>query len=187
MVREVSVAILGVGGVGGALLRQILENREWHRDQFDLFIRIIGICDSKGMVGLSGSPEEDQLLRQVLICKENGGSLTDVFGSLSKPDFSEMVLPPTGGPTIVVDCTAEDSAASALLACLEHGCKLVMANKKPMTSDQDQFDRFHHAGLRAASRKAGVSANWWVKQRRLDTQSPIPGMIWVEWTWPGRP
>lgn len=52
--------------------------------------------------------------------------------------------------TVVVDCTATDATVPALLFALERRYKLVLANKKPLTGDQEVYDRLTSAGVTGA-------------------------------------
>jgi aspartokinase/homoserine dehydrogenase 1 len=59
----------------------------------------------------------------------------------------------------VVDCTASDDTVPALLYSLEQGYKLVLANKKPLSLQQEVYDRLTRAGVTTGVRQVG-RARW---------------------------
>ncbi len=65
----------------------------------------------------------------------------------SQDDLS-AILDIIGCPgTVVVDCTATETTVPALLFALDHGYKIVLANKKPLTVAQEVYDRLTRAGV----------------------------------------
>lgn len=144
--HELPVILLGVGGVGQALLRQILAQRSFHVLQYDLTLSIRAVCDSDGAVVATGKDLDDDLLQEILAAKEAGQRLADHPQGGVQQDLEGIVDIAGRNDTIVVDCTASDDTVPALLYALERQYKIVLANKKPLTRDQEVYDRLTTAG-----------------------------------------
>ncbi|MEM7531458.1 MAG: homoserine dehydrogenase [Chloroflexota bacterium] len=152
------IILFGIGGVGGTLVQQICAQRAYHADQYNLEIRVLAVCDSRGAVINTESGLDDAQLQDILVFKENGGRLTehtlgtaqnspeDVLQSVMNANLGEQMLTP-----VVVDCTASDTTVPALLATLAHQYKIVLANKKPLTVNQEVYDRLTKAGVTSNS------------------------------------
>ena len=140
------VILLGLGGVGRALLRQIEEQRSLHREDYDLRIAWLALCDSSGAIVEPVGGFTDELLAEILQLKEEGGALAS--HPLGRADESPAALVDTAGRpgTVVVDCTASDATVEALFAALDRGCQVVLANKKPLTVAQAVYDRLNRIG-----------------------------------------
>ncbi len=150
MLVNLPVMLLGVGGVGRALLRQIVEQRDWHAEHFGLEIAIVGVADSAGALLADGSGLDDETLTGLLRLKEAGGKVTDLPTAIREDEPTavvNMALDRMNRPGVVVDCTATERSASALLAALDRGGKVVLANKKPLTIQQEVYDRLTRAGV----------------------------------------
>jgi aspartokinase/homoserine dehydrogenase 1 len=150
MLVNLPVMLLGVGGVGRALLRQIVEQRGWHAEHFGLEIAIVGVADSAGALLADGSGLDDETLTGLLRLKEAGGKVTDLPTAIREDEPTavvNMALDRMNRPGVVVDCTATERSASALLAALDRGGKVVLANKKPLTIQQEVYDRLTRAGV----------------------------------------
>ena len=132
--------LFGLGGVGRALLRQIGEQRSLHQGEYDLRIFYLAVCDSSGAIVEPQDGFTDELLAEILQRKEEGGALAS--HPLGQPfDSLEAIVDEVGKPgTVVVDCTASDETVDALLRALERGYQVVLANKKPLTVEQDVYD-----------------------------------------------
>ena len=144
--NELPVVLFGVGGVGQALVRQIVENRERHARQYGLWIRFLALCDSRSAVVEPMEGLNDAQLLDILDIKARGGSLLEHPLGGTQDDLS-AILDIVGLPgTLVVDCTATEETVPALLFGLERGYKLVLANKKPLTVEQEVYDRLVRAG-----------------------------------------
>ena len=138
--QETPLILLGLGGVGRALLSQILEQRSLHGERYGLRMRFLAVCDSSGAVEEPEGGFTEELLAGILQHKEEGSGLAShrLGRSYRSP---EAVVEELGKPgTVVVDCTASDGTAGALLLALERGYQVVLANKKPLTAVQDVYD-----------------------------------------------
>ena len=162
--QERPLILLGLGGVGRALLSQILEQRSLHGERYGLRMRFLAVCDSSGAVEEPEGGFTEALLAGILQHKEAGNALAShrLGRSYRSP---EAVVEELGRPgTVVVDCTASDGTAGALLLALERGYQVVLANKKPLTVVQDVYDgisrsrRAKRAGRRRWARVLPVIA-----------------------------
>ena len=75
--HEIPVILFGVGGVGRALIRQIIENRAYHASQYGIALQLVAVCDrSSAVIELDGGLT-DETLRELLVLKAAGNSLAD--------------------------------------------------------------------------------------------------------------
>jgi homoserine dehydrogenase len=144
--NELPIILLGMGGVGRALVKQILALRSFHAQEYGLRIRFLALCDSRSALL---EPEEglsDSQIGQALMLKEAGRSLAQHELGGTAGNLSDIVDIAGRPGTVVVDCTATEQTVPTLLFALERGYKLVLANKKPLTVQQEAFDRLTRAG-----------------------------------------
>ncbi len=143
---ELPMVLFGVGGVGRSLIRQILVHRDFHAQTYGLYIRIIALCDSRAAIIEPTDGLSDAEIEAALSLKEAGKSLSahDLGGT---QDDLSAILDIVGLPgTVVVDCSATEQTTPALLFALDRGYKVVLANKKPLTLQQEVYDRLTRAG-----------------------------------------
>jgi homoserine dehydrogenase len=144
--RELPVILFGVGGVGRALLRQIVEERTFHALQYGLRLEIMAVCDSDGAVVEPNSGLEDALLQEIIAAKAAGQRLANHPAGGIQGDLPGIVDIAGRSGTVVVDCTATEATVAALLFARDQQYKIVLANKKPLTIDQEVYDRLTSAG-----------------------------------------
>lgn len=151
--RYAPIILFGVGGVGRALIHQIVQNRVHHAMEFELELPIVAVCDRDGAVVALEEAIEDTVLLDILDFKKQGGRLADhAQGGLQRDLVA--ILDVAGRPNaIVVDCTATETTAPALIAALERGYRIVLANKKPLTIEQEVYDRLTRAGFTVNGRQ----------------------------------
>ncbi len=136
-VREIPVIVLGIGGVGRALLEQIVTRRTYHERHYGIRLKIVALADS---TGAAVSPEglSDEELRQVMEVKAAGGKVADLpFGYYQNEVRSIVDLEATR-ETVVVDVTASMETWDALMLARERGASIVLANKLPLTAPLSQ-------------------------------------------------
>ena len=157
-IRCLPVVLFGVGGVGRSLLRQIVEQSELHARRFGLELAVLAAADSAGLLIARDGQLGDDELRAALAHKEARGTLAALPGGVAERDplrgldlLGSRVAP----GTVVVDCTATEQTAPALLAALERGAKVVLANKKPLTIAQEVYDRLTRAGATGGAAAPG--------------------------------
>lgn len=152
--HELPIILMGAGGVGRALLQQIVANRGLHDTQFGLTLPVLAVCDRDGAVlaldqrrtsGLDGAT-----LLDLVRYKESGRRLAEYSLGGPQNDLGAVIDIAGRHGCVVVDCTASAETAYALLFALERKYKVVLANKKPLTIDQEVYDRLTRAGATAA-------------------------------------
>ena len=115
--NKAKIVHLGIGNVGKALVRQILEA--------DCGLIYCGMFNSKdGIFNKSG-------LRKFEIKKFSSDLQNISFGE---------ILPFLNKNYIVVDTTASEKTYELLIKALEKGCSVVVSNKKPLCSDIRIFE-----------------------------------------------
>ncbi len=144
--RDLPIILFGVGGVGRALLQQIVGLRSYHAIQFGLSLQVLAVCDSDGAVLEPDGGLEDDLLREIVAAKAGGQRLTQLPDGGPQRDLVGIVDIAGRSGAVVVDCTAAATTVPALLFAREQRYKVVLANKKPLTLDQEVYDRLTSAG-----------------------------------------
>ena len=144
--QRVPIILLGSGGVGAALLHQIIAHRQFHASTYGLELAIVALCDSNGAV-LESQGLTDNQLQALLAYKAEGGKFANHELGGKQNNIGAIVDIAGSTGTIVVDCTASDATVSALLTALERGYRIVMANKKPLTVGLEIYNRLVCAGV----------------------------------------
>lgn len=139
--KQIPVTIFGAGGVGRALLRQIVAGREIVADRCQSRFEIVGVLDSRSWrwqpAGLS-----DEQLDQLVGSKAAGQALGD-----DRPENEDVpgLLANAGlGPGLIVDVTAAAGMEPTINLALEEGFGVVLANKKPMAGPWDGAGRYYN-------------------------------------------
>jgi homoserine dehydrogenase len=131
---RVPLVVLGLGGVGRALLRQVLETRAAVARRAGLVLRPVALADSRGaLVDPDGLPDEQ--LERALEAKEAGASLRQLDASLPR---AELVIP---SGAIVLDLTASAETGPLLQAALAERGGVVLANKLGLAGPYDEAKR----------------------------------------------
>lgn len=124
---------------------------------------------------------DDDILRALLAHKSGGAGLAEHQAGHAC-DGAASIVGELPDDTIVVDCTATDSVTPSLLAHLNRGGAVVLANKLPLVGSLDAFDRFRAAaaeGRAAWEATVGSGVPIIVALQRLidadDTVSRIEG------------
>jgi homoserine dehydrogenase len=146
--KKVPIILFGLGGVGRALLRQIIEKGERIKQRNDLWLEIIALLDSSGGIW-SPNGLDERTLRRALAAKSEGLSLHDLPTGRAKIDDAALVTRVAVAgvkQAVVVDVTADPNLQGALLAARRHGYGLVLANKHPLAAAQKTFRRLVEGG-----------------------------------------
>ncbi|MEZ4618167.1 MAG: hypothetical protein R2867_22000 [Caldilineaceae bacterium] len=152
MTEQLPIIVLGTGGVGAALLRQIVENRQFHANTYGLALQIVALCDSNGAVLESKGLADEQLL-DLLAFKAKGGKFADHQLGGKQNNTAAIVDMAGRESAIVVDCTASEDTVAALLLALDRGYRVAMANKKPLTVGYGIYNRIVCAGVTVNKRE----------------------------------
>nr|GMD71396.1 Homoserine dehydrogenase lacking ACT domain containing protein [Ipomoea batatas]GME06452.1 Homoserine dehydrogenase lacking ACT domain containing protein [Ipomoea batatas] len=163
--KKIPLLLMGCGGVGRQLLQHIVSCRSLHA-KLGVRLRVVGVCDSKSLVVVPDvftAELEDSLLLEVCKAKSSGASLhtlrdfgvcetfssTDVIRKVT--DIGGLLGRSTG--LAFVDCSASSETVGVLSRVVDFGCCVVLANKKPLTSSMEDYDKLvaQHRRLRHES------------------------------------
>ncbi|KAL2927094.1 Bifunctional aspartokinase/homoserine dehydrogenase [Bienertia sinuspersici] len=151
--KSIPVILMGCGGVGCQLLQHIISCRDIHKHH-GLRLRVVGVADSKSLLSVPDiftTELDDDSINEICRLKSNGSSLDSltslgdyqVFSnSETITNISEIashLVRSTG--LAVVDCSASADTIVILQKVLELGGCIVLANKKPLTSSMEDYDR----------------------------------------------
>lgn len=172
--KEVSVIILGVGGVGQALVQQIVNGRSRVAERNQCRFNIVALADSKNWLwqtaGLS-----DEILGHAVRNKRQGLALAPTAESDPAPLAILDLAATTKLPeVIVVDVTAVEGMEPVVDCALELGYSLAFANKKlfagPLATSQKYFN---HPRIRHESTVGGGQPVIATLRYLLDVNDPI--------------
>ncbi|CAA6654491.1 unnamed protein product [Spirodela intermedia] len=151
--KRIPVVIAGCGGVGRQLLEHIVNCRALHSKQ-GLVLRVVGVCDSQSMLVANDIFTEelnDDVLARICLEKSRGTSLSELndIGDCQVFDYKEATMQVIdiagllGRSTglAVVDCTASSETLEVLKQVIDSGCCVVLANKKPLTSSMEDYQK----------------------------------------------
>ncbi len=169
--KQIPVILLGVGGVGQALLRQIVNGRYSTKTRNQINFNIVGVADSQHWqweaMGLS-----DEQLSAIVAAKARG----DGFGE-ARPSALDMINQAHEAgleKVIVVDLTAVNGLEPALDRALELGYSVALANKNALAADWATAQRyFNHPRVRYESTVGGGQPIIATLRYLLDTNDPI--------------
>ncbi|GMP35643.1 hypothetical protein CsSME_00008007 [Camellia sinensis var. sinensis] len=117
-------------------------------------LHVVGVCDSKALLVASDvltTKLDDTSLTEVCQVKLKGSSLLTLGNSgqckvFSNPEAMGKIIDVTtllGGFTglAFIDCSASSEPIGVLNRMVDLGCCVVMANKKPLTSSMEDYDK----------------------------------------------
>jgi len=133
------VFLLGFGGVGRVLARQIIALRDRHARRNRLHLAIVGIADSASAV-VEPAGLTDQAVLDLVARKSRGERL----GDAARPALPDA-LP---AHTIIVDTAATEATVPILIAAKARGMGVVLANKLPLAGELAWWDALADAQSR---------------------------------------
>lgn len=142
----VPIILLGLGGVGRALVRLLVEHRGLHAAEYGLTFSLLALCDRDGGVIALYEGLDDVTLLDLVSFKAGGGRLAEYSAGGPQNDLAAVIDIAGRTGAVVVDCTATEATVPALLYALDKRYKIVLANKKPLTVEQEVYDRLTRAG-----------------------------------------
>ncbi|KAH9773654.1 homoserine dehydrogenase [Citrus sinensis] len=150
--KKIPLVLMGCGGVGRQLLQHIVSCRSLHAN-LGVHLRVVGVSDSKSLVVASDvftKEFNDNLLSEICRLKADHSSLStlisgecqvfldsDLRGKLS--EIASLLGTSTG--LAFVDCSASSETVEILTQAVDLGCCIVLANKKPLTSTKEDYDK----------------------------------------------
>ncbi|WP_145505203.1 bifunctional aspartate kinase/homoserine dehydrogenase I [Yersinia alsatica] len=136
--QVIEVFVIGVGGVGGALIEQIYRQQPWLK-QRHIDLRVCGIANSKAMLTNVHGIELDNWRHELAEVKEPFN-----LSRLIRLVKEYHLLNP-----VIVDCTSSQAVADQYADFLADGFHVVTPNKKANTSSMNYYRQ-----MRAAAAKS---------------------------------
>lgn len=132
--KRVALVQIGYGTVGGAVIQQVLQLREFWKTGLDLDVRIAAVAGRTGAVAIESGQELDSGVFRSLITSRGqdgpppcGVGLEQIVAQIDPADV-----------VIVMDAAAGEATTDCLVGALEQGAGVVLSNKAPLalpTSD----------------------------------------------------
>jgi homoserine dehydrogenase len=141
---QVPLIIFGLGHVGCAFLRQLATNGATLSQRLNVNLNIVGLAEREHMLiepaGLCHSR-----LSQLVEYLESGKGLRHQQGCQDKEDDKSLLdalIPLLAHPPVVIDATASEGREQDLLYALDQGCRLALANSRPLVGPWSTSRRF---------------------------------------------
>jgi len=151
-VIRVPVILLGVGGVGRALLRQIVNGRNQLAKRVSCRFDVVAVVDSTGWRYEEQGFTDEQLVA-IVESKAKGQPLSQPRPT--NPELLEQVSSGSGYK-LLVDVTAADDVNPLIRQALKRHYGVVLANKKPLTGPWSETNQLYdEPGLRFEATVAG--------------------------------
>ncbi|KAI4305823.1 hypothetical protein L6164_029165 [Bauhinia variegata] len=151
--KTIPLILMGCGGVGRQLLQHIASCRSLHFKQ-GLHLRVVGVCDSRSLVVAAdflNKELDDSFLSELCRVKLGGSSLAkladlgecQVFVHPESQGKLLEIASHLGKSTglVFVDCSASSDTIVVLKQVVDLGSCIVLANKKPLTSTMEDFEK----------------------------------------------
>ncbi len=135
MVRR-PLVILGAGRIARALLGQLLSRGEHLRARYGLELPVAAISNSRYLIRGAPYVSPDHLTVIAAGGLDEGEPVTADALSGPRGEIATFVHA-RNERSIVVDLTASDRTAETLIAALDAGCDVALANKKALCQDYD--------------------------------------------------
>jgi homoserine dehydrogenase len=169
--KRVPVILFGAGGVGQALLAQIVSGRQNAASRCQSRFDVVGVLDSRGWAWQPAGLSDEQL-EQIVASKAAGQALGG-----DRP-ANEAVLPfltDSGlGVSLVVDVTAAEGMEPVINDALAGGNGVVLANKKPLAGPWEAArGYFNQPALRFEATVGGGQPVIATLRTLRDTNDPV--------------
>ena len=135
--KTISIGLIGPGGVGGALLRQIDKQADRLRSEFNLDLRVRAIVRSRSM--LLG----DRAIKLSRWQQDFDSSAVDYDLEQMEAHIDPDHLP----HAVIIDCTASQSIADKYAGWLRDGIHIITPNKKGFSGPMQYYDELRRAAL----------------------------------------
>lgn len=140
--KKLNIIHLGIGNVGTALVRMILDNREKLQKDFGADLIYCGLFNSKGGIFELGGLLVEELIQ---------------FPSNSKVE-AKFAVDEISSPFVLIDTTASEATYPLLMNAFKKGGYVVMSNKKQLSSSQKLFDLLQRSGKKKLFYETTVGA-----------------------------
>jgi homoserine dehydrogenase len=129
--KRVEIVQIGLGNVGRAVVRMVLEERDNWRERFGLEVGYRAVADRSGAL-----PGEESLPEAIEV-KERGGKLEELEVEPLKRVLSEP--PEYGVQRIVLDLAVNGAPYPLDLQAVMSGAGLVLSNKGPLSRSYEEY------------------------------------------------
>ncbi|WP_241770957.1 bifunctional aspartate kinase/homoserine dehydrogenase I [Atlantibacter hermannii] len=136
--QVIEVFVIGVGGVGGALLEQLKRQQAWLKNKH-IDLRVCGVANSKALLTNVHGLDLENWQAELAEAKEPFN-----LGRLIRLVKEYHLLNP-----VIVDCTSNQSVADQYADFLREGFHVVTPNKKANTSSMDYYHQLRHAAAKS--------------------------------------
>ncbi|MCB9422987.1 MAG: hypothetical protein H6667_24515 [Ardenticatenaceae bacterium] len=179
--KQIPVIILGAGGVGQALLQQIVDGRSRAAERNRIQFNVVAVADRRSMTWEPQGMTDLQIISVIeakrLGLPANPGQLPLPHLPGERPsnlDIIDFALAAGLEKAIIVDVTAESGMEPVYDRALEKGYGIVMANKKALAGPwSSAFKYFNHLQIRHESTVGGGQPVIATLRTLLDTHDPI--------------
>lgn len=169
--KQIPVILFGAGGVGRALIQQIVDGRQAVAERNRTHFQVIAVADSQRWLFDPNELTDEQLL-DVITAKKNRRKLGD-----ERPEPTAMLKQIEAAGierAIVIDVTAAAGMETTLTYALDKGHAVVLANKKPLAGPWETAQRFfNEPNLRHESTVGGGQPVIATLRYLLDTSDPV--------------
>jgi len=141
-IREIPVLFLGLGNVGRALLRQLLDSRVVQVRRLGMLFVPVALADAGGLLDDPAGLSEPLLHQALQVTAE--GRLLDVLPGARPLSAVAAALRPGA---VMADLTASTETKPLLRQALEVGCGVALANKHPMAAPWAEAEPFYEHPL----------------------------------------
>jgi homoserine dehydrogenase len=146
--KRISLVQVGFGTVGGAVIGQVLDQRERWRTSLGIDVRFVAVAGSRGAAVAEGDDGLEEPWLQALVHGRQTGE-AGLNGEVSLVDALPSIA--GSGPTIVFDAAAGEATADIDEAALKSGAGVVLSNKAPLAlplADPRSQVMWSHTGSR---------------------------------------
>lgn len=135
--RDIQLIQVGIGTVGGEVIKQVLANRASWRERLGLNVDILALARGGGALCQGeGSGLSDEVLERALADRQDGKDLDQTIsggaGGLTVMPLDQLIFERATASTIVLDAAAGEATATAGASAIERGGAVVLSNKAPL-------------------------------------------------------
>ena len=179
--KQIPVIILGAGGVGQALLQQLVDGRTRAAKRNHIQFKVVAVADRRSLVWEPLGMSDLQIVSIIeakqlgLPANPNQPPLPHLTGERpSNLDIIDFALAAELENVVLVDVTAESGMEPVYDRALECGYSVAMANKKAMAGPWSTAQSyFNHVHVRHESTVGGGQPVIATLRTLLDTHDPI--------------
>jgi len=173
IMKKVPVVLYGAGGVGLALLQQLIDSKYRVAERNQIEFQMVVVTDSRSWLFVPDGMGAG-VLRDVMVAKKNGRSLNNTSDRPTDLEIVQYVAAAIDESAIVVDVTAVTGMEPVLDFALEQGYGVALANKKAMAGPWATAQNyFNHPLMRYESTVGGGQPVIATLRYLLDVNDPI--------------